>query len=214
MCIPGLFGGGGGDRAAEKLQQQQADQATADAKAKAEKLRTGMAGIDNAFGGFNEDYFSGLAKNYTDYATPQLKDQYDEAKKNIVYSLARKGNLASTTAGDQYALLDKENARNLTGISSTAGDYANSARRDVAANKNEVIGQLNSTYDADSSVNDALSRSRMLATPPSFSPLGNLFTNISALAAQNRLASDGRDQGGGGARTYGINPSSSYLRYG
>lgn len=212
MCIPGLFGGGNSDRAVASLQQKQADDATTAADLKAAKLRTGKAGIDSVFSGFNDDYFSGLAKNYIDYAVPQLNDQYSEAKKNIVYDLARKGNLNSTVAGDQYALLDKENARNLTGIGSTAGDVANSARRDVASNKNEVIGQLNTTYDTDSAVNDALSRSRMLAAPPSFSPLGNLFTNVTALAAQSRLQADGRDDGS--VRNYGYNPSSSYLRYG
>ena len=125
MCI---FGGGGGNRALEKQQQQQADQATADANAKAASLRTGMANINNAFGGFDDNYFANLAKNYTDYAMPQLADQYGDAKKNITFALARKGNLNSTVAGDQYALLDRENATNTTGIESAAQDYANQAR--------------------------------------------------------------------------------------
>lgn len=191
MCF-NIFGGGGGGaaRQSEKIAQQQADQAQADAAAKAEKLRTGMANIDNAFAPFDDTYFAGLAKNYTDYAMPQLQDQYDQAKKDITFALARKGNLNSTTAGDQYALLDRENALNTTNIYSTAQDYANQARSDVASNKSAVQSQLGSTYDADAANSDALERARVLTAPKGFSPLGQMFTNISALAAQSKLASD------------------------
>ncbi len=214
MCI---FGGGGGARAAEKLQQQQADEATADAQKKANALQVGMGNINTAFSGFDDNYFSGLAKNYTDYAMPQLQDQYDLAKKDITYSLARKGDLASTTAGDQQALLDKQNARNIVGVEGAGADVANQARRDVQANKQDVISQLNTTYDAGSANDMALSAAKSLAVPKSFSPIGQLFTNVSALAAQSKLASDGSTPGvypyGGntGAQIYGGGSASTLV---
>jgi hypothetical protein len=209
MCIFG--GGNGGAKALAAQQQQQATEARTDADTKAASLRTGMANINQAFGGFTDDYFNNLAKNYTDYATPQLQDQYDEAKKNIVYALARKGNLASSTYGDQLALLDRQNATAQTGIEGTASDYANQARRDVQSNKNDVISQLNSNYDADAANASALSSAKALAVPVSFSPLGNLFTNISAMAAQNKLASEGNPAATQyGAKLFGSSGGSSY----
>ena len=212
MCI---FGGGGGARAAEVQQQKQADEASADAAQKATALREGNANIDKAFSGFDDNYFNGLQRNYTDYAMPELQDQYDQSRKNIVYSLARKGNLNSTVAGDQYGLLDKELAKNMVGIEGAGADYANQARRDVQANKQDVIGQLNTTYDAASANDMALSASKALAVPKSVSPLGQLFTNVSALAAQSKLASDSATAGAYpygtvGAQTYGGGPTVAY----
>jgi hypothetical protein len=187
MCISS---GGGAARALQVQQQQQADEATADAQKKAASLQSGMANINDAFGGFDDNYFNNIATQYENYAQPQLQDQYDQAKKNIVYSLARKGNLNSSVAGDQYALLDKQNATDLTGIESAANSLANNARQTVQSNKQDVIGQLDSTYDADAANSAALSAAKSLAAPVSFSPLGTMFSNIAATAAQAKLASD------------------------
>lgn len=212
MCIFG--GGNSGAKQLAAQQQQQADQARADTNRKNAALQTGMGNIDAAFQGFDDNYFNNLAKNYEDYAKPQLQDQYDQQKKNLIYALARKGNLNSTVAGDQQALLDQQNARNLTGIESTGMDYAAQARRDVQAARNDVTGQLNSSYDADAANTAAMAAAKSLAVPVSFSPLGNLFTNVSALAAQNKLATDAGPANSNnpsyGARLFGQRYSSSY----
>jgi hypothetical protein len=176
-----------------------------------------MANIDTAFAPFDDNYFAGIQSKYNDYALPQLQDQYNQAKNNIVFSLARKGNLNSSTAGDLYGELDRENATNLVGIEGAGKDYANQARSAVEANRKDITGQLNTTYDADSANNLALTAAKSLAVAkPSFSPLGQLFQNISAVAAQNRLASDPYGAAGptGGARTFGSGASPSYSRYG
>lgn len=206
MCI---FGGDGGSKALARQQQQQADEARADATARAGRIQTGNANIDQTFGQFNDDYFNKLSKSYLDYAQPQLDDQYTNAKKYITYALARNGTTHSSIAGDEFGDLAKQYATNETGLNSTAADYANRARADVAANKSSVIGQLNASGDADAATTAALSASRVLAAPPSFSPLSALFTNVSALAAQNKLASDSNPATSSGARLYGA-PSTSY----
>jgi hypothetical protein len=206
MCFS--FGGGGGAKALAAQQQKQADEARQDTERKAAALRKGSANIENAFSGFNDDYFSNLSKSYTDYAMPQLQEQYDEQKKNLIYALARKGNLNSSVYGDQLALLDKQNAANISQIEGTGADYANKARQGVQSARNNVTAQLNSTYDADATNAAAAQEARTLAAPVTFSPLQNLFSNVSALAAQTKLASggDARTSGGGtsfGARLFG-----------
>lgn len=216
MCI---FGGGdGGAKALAAQQQQQADQARADATAREARINTGKANIDQAFSGFGDDFFNTLSKNYLDYAQPQLEDQYTQAKKNITYALARGGNTHSSAAGDQFGQLAKQYSTNQTGISGTAADYANQARRDVAADKSDVTNQLVATGDADAANAAALSAAKSLAVPISFSPLGSLFSNVSALAAQSKLAADATIPGygggvggtGAGARLYGASGPGSY----
>jgi hypothetical protein len=205
MCFFG--GGSGGAKAQAAQQQQQADEARADADKNAAALTTGKANIDSAFSGFDDNFFNGLAKNYTDYATPQLEGQYGLAKKNITYALARNGTTRSSIAGDEFGQLAKQYATNQTGIAGTGASYASKARSDVQSNKADVTNQLFASNEADSANVAALSAAKSLATPPSFSPLGNLFTNISAVAAQNKLASDASGGYGGGARLYNTGTS-------
>lgn len=193
--------------------QTQADQTKSDADARAAAIATGKQNIDSAFGGFNDDFFNGLAKNYTDYAQPQLDDQYTQAKKNITYALARNGTTNSSIAGDEFGTLAKQYATNETGVAGTGANYANSARQSVAADKNDVTNQLIQSGDADAANISALSAAKVLAVPPTFSPLGTLFTNVSAVAAQNKLASDSNLSPGSvaGARLFGASSPSSYV---
>lgn len=207
MCIPGLFGGDGGSKELARQQQREADQARADAERKAAALRTGMSSIDSAFSAFDDAYFDNLSKSYLDYAKPQLDNQYKDQSDNITYALARGGNLNSSVKGDLFGKLDKQYALNLTGINSNASDVANNARRAVQSNRNDVVNQLNATYDTDAARTSALAAAKTLAVPQSFSPLANLFTNVSALAAQNKLMSDSTG-GNMGARMFGgVSPS-------
>lgn len=213
MCI---FGSGSSAQASAQMaaqnqqaqtaqMQQQADQTAADAKTRADAITTGKQNIDSAFGSFDDNFFNNLSKSYTDYAQPQLDDQYNYAKKNITYALARNGTTNSSMAGDEFGQLAKQYATNQTGISSTGANYANSARAGVAADKSDVTNQLISSGDADAANTAALSAAKVLQVPPSFSPLGSLFTNVSALAAQNKLASDSNATGYGnvGAQLFG-----------
>jgi hypothetical protein len=178
-----------------QLAQGQANQAAADAAQKQQAITTGMTNINNAFAGFDQNYFDSLAKNYTDYATPQLQDQYNLQKKNIIYNLARGGNLGSSVYGDQMALLDKQNAQDMATIQGTGQDYANTAKQNVQSAKQNVVNQLNTTYDVAGTNTEALQQAQLMAATPSFSPLGSMFANVSALAAQNKLASQGYGAG-------------------
>ncbi len=207
MCF-NIFGDGGASRRAEQLAQQQATEKRTEETNKANSLRSGMEGINKAFGGFDDAYFDRLKTDYMDYAQPQLEDQYKDAKKNIVYALARKGSLNSSVMGDQQAILDRQNATNLTGITGTANDIANTARGQIASNKNQVVSQLDATYDDSAAVSDAMERSRMLAVTPSFNPLGKMFGDIAAQAAQAKTAASSNPANspyyaGGGYGNYG-----------
>jgi len=206
MCIMG--DGGAGAIAAK--QQQQADQARADANKRAADIQTGQANIDNAFSAFDDNYFNGISKKYLDYAQPQLDDQYDYAKKNLTYALARNGTTHSSIAGDEFGQLAKQYATNQTGINSNASDVANNLRSQVNSQKASVTNQLLNSADADAASASALAAAKTISATPSFSPLGNLFTNVAALAAQNKLASDSTPSYATGAKLFGGNSGIGY----
>ena len=68
----GFYGGGGGGGdggAAEARRQEELRQA---------RIREGMQNIESAFSPFNDQYYAGKAKAYSDYYLPQLKQQFDD----------------------------------------------------------------------------------------------------------------------------------------
>ena len=73
MCMPtGGGGGSGSDAAAQQQQQEQARQA---------RIKAGNASIDKTFGQFDDNFYAGRSKAYTDWAQPQLEDQYANQRK-------------------------------------------------------------------------------------------------------------------------------------
>lgn len=168
MCIGG--GGGGDGGAGEARAREEARQAS---------IRTGMGNIDSAFAGFNDDFFNARGKAYTDYAMPQLDEQWGKAQEDLTYGLSRSGLLNSSAAAEKMADAKRDYDRQRQAIESTGLDYANQARGDVERNRSDLVAQLNATADPTSAAQAAANRAGMLSASPGFQPLGQLFQNLS-----------------------------------
>lgn len=165
------------------------------------KIRSGTAEIDKIFGDqFNDDFFKGRQDAFTDYAKPQLDDQFGEAKKQLTFALARKGTLDSTMRGQKEADLQKEYDNNARAVADRALAYGSEARGNVESSRADLIKMLNSTGDVEGSVNSALSRANSLSAPDAFSPLGPLFANFSAGLAQQAALERAAAYSGGAIR--------------
>lgn len=169
MC----FGGGGGDGGAA--------QARADEEARQARIRQGMAALDKGFAGFNEGFYQNRAKQYLDYANPQLAKQYDSAQENLAFNLARSGLTASSEAARNTGELQRQYNLARGEVQGNALNTANDARRNVEANRAELIAQLQATSDPAATANQAIARANTLAAEQGFSPLGALFQNTTAL---------------------------------
>lgn len=184
-----------------------AAQARTDQTQRQARLDAGRNSIDQTFSQFDDKFYNDRKQAYLDYQTPQLNDQYMDAQKNLVFALSRKGNLNSSVAAEGFGGLGKQYARGNEAIQSGAADFSNQARRDVEANRSDVLAQLSSTENADAASADALSRARAITQQPTISPLGMLFTNLTGVAA-DRASGSPYGSPYGGASPYGTGGSS------
>jgi hypothetical protein len=131
-------------------------------------------------GGFNDDFFNKRRQSYIDYAMPQLESQADDARKELTFSLARSGNLESSTRGQKLGTLQKLYDTQAQNVADQGLSYATQARNSVEDARSNLIATLNATGDAQGASQAALSRAAILSQPAAYSPLGQLFTDFTS----------------------------------
>ena len=182
MCFSALFGGG--DNSANDIAQQQ----RADEVARQQRIKDGMASINNVFDnpttGFTPAFYAKQGQAYTDYATPQVQHDYGLAKDQEVYSLARSGLLDSTAGQKTNSELSYTNDKALTDIANQAQNTENAARSNVEQTRGNLVAELNASGDNAAAAAGAVRQAQNLYQPVGFSPLGNAFQGFtSGLAA-------------------------------
>lgn len=154
--------------------------------------------IEGAFARFTPDYYSKFTSDYTGNYIPEVDRQYNLAKQNLIFGLARSGIGQSQSAATQQGLLAEDRGRKVADISNQAIDAQTQLRNNVATAKSNLLNTALSdqtlgspitpgSADAISSAFDQTSRAlsqvrssagdviNTLAAPPNYSPLGNLF---------------------------------------
>jgi len=99
MCL----GGGGSNAMEEEYQRQLAEE-----EARQGRITQGKENIDAAFAGYGDDFYSGIASDYMNYANPQITDQYTDAMKALRIALARSGQMQSSERIDRENDLKKK----------------------------------------------------------------------------------------------------------
>jgi len=191
MCGGG--GGKGANRAAEEA-------AAREAKRQA-RISRGSQSIDSALAPFNDDFWAGRQKAYTDYASPYLNDQFADAKKNLIYALSRSGLLSSSIAGDRQRKLNEEYGKYKADVVNQGKSYVQKGRQDLESTRSNLLSQLTATENPESAATAAQSQALLLQQDPSFDPIGQfLFTAADGLEDNANRAT--------GYRGYASGPSS------
>ena len=191
------LGGSGNAAGAAQAQEKQREAAIA----------SGMATINKDFSTFTPKWFDQAATDYTNYATPQTMSQYQNTKNNLAYALARNGLTTSGAAATEGAALEKSKQQNLSTIANQAQNTENTLRTNVAAQKSNVVNELESSADPSAAAVQASSAVAGLSAPQAFQPIGQMFSDYTNtyLANQNAMAFNPQQQsiwgmltGGGG----------------
>ena len=134
MCNP--FGGGG-----NKAAQQAAAEQRRREEQRRRNINTGMASIDQALSGFDDEFFSGRETAFIENATPSLDEDFREAEKQLIFALSRGGLLRSTEAANRIRKLNSERAAFERDITSAGADFANQGRRGLETTRGIVTGK-------------------------------------------------------------------------
>ena len=130
---------------------------------------------------FDQKFYDQRRQAYIDNYTPQLAQQFSDARNQLSFALARAGLLRSSVASDKVARLNAENAVQTGTIANKAEDSVAQLRTTVEDERSNLINQLNVSADPAGTANLALARTSATASQPvSYSPLGDVFSGIAS----------------------------------
>jgi len=128
-------------------------------------------------GGFDDAFYNNYRQKVLDYYQPDEERQYNEAKRDLTYNLARAGTLQSSTAADKQGELGYNDALQKANIVANANTQTGNLKNQIQANKESLINQLYATEDPTLTAN--LAESSAAASrlqDPMLTPAAALFT--------------------------------------
>jgi hypothetical protein len=167
-------------------------------------------------GGFNDDFYGKYKQSVLDYYKPEVQRQYDNARSDLTFSLARTGNLNSSAAGQKQGALEYEKAIQDSNVINNADQQTSQLKSQVAGQKKSLIDQLYSTEDPTLAANLAQSSANGLQLQtPTLTPAAALFSPmLSAVGGAINSYTSPYGQGGGGSGITRPTTSSSSKAYG
>lgn len=163
----GLYGGGGDGGAQAALTQQQ------------KNIDAGTNQINQLFNQYNSDFYAKRGQDYTDWATPQVMQQFQNTKNQLAYSLARNGTLNSSMANTRGQQLQTNLNQQLNNVAQGAQAQINTLKGQVSDAKTNLVNQLISSNDPSIVATQGAALTAGLNTAPSFNSLGNMFSDWS-----------------------------------
>lgn len=214
--MSGFIGDLTGANAAKKASRE-AQIAQSNETQRENNIKAGAANVDAVFNGsFTPAFYDATKQNYLAYAQPQLDQQYQDAQKQLTFSLDRSGMLNSSARSQEQGKLQQQYDTNSQGIAQAADQSANLLRNNVEGARSSLIAGLGASGDVSGTVAQALQQANVLSATPQYSALGQLFGDTtSALAQQAQLDKQNALLGGTAIRSpysLGLNAASGAVK--
>lgn len=130
-------------------------------------------------GGFGDEFYGGIGKAVTDLGTTDITDQYNKARENLQYALARQGITTSSMANQGATDVEKAKAKAQGDLALQAKDAESQVRSQVDAERQAAISQLYATEDPTIAANTALTKAQNIrADQPDYNSLGDIFGSV------------------------------------
>lgn len=189
-------GGGGGDGgAAAREKERQA------------RIQANVDGINQAFTGYNDDYYNGVYNDTLSYYTPEVDRQYQDARKQATLALAKQGILSSDAGAEQLRKIEDTYKRGQSDAASRAMQARQDAMGTVERQRSTLLSQAQGGNNMDAGAIQAASDAARFAGPSG--NLGSLFGDVlSNIAAAGQGYTAGKAASGGSSLWF-ANPLSS-----
>jgi hypothetical protein len=158
------------DNSAEIARQKEAERQA--------RIAEGQSAIDNAFSGFNDDFYTGYQNDYLGYYNPQLDDQYSDAVKRLTLQLAQSGNLTGSVGANQLSDLQKYYDTQKTSVTNQALSAVNDLRGNIDNRKSTLYSDNRASADPGNASAAAASAAQALQPTAPTSPLGAVFSDF------------------------------------
>lgn len=178
------------------------------------RIAQGTTNIDNAFEGYNDDFFTGYQNDYSNYYNPQLDDQFTDANKKLTLQLAQTGNLTGSVGANQLADLQKHYDGQKTAIAGRAVDASNNLRGNIDNRKTQLYSSNRAAADPGNAASAAASAATSLQPAQESSPLANMFGDFFSNIGNNSAIKNKQSYNQGtGVQNYGGSGSNSSVSY-
>lgn len=153
------------------------------------KIRAGklFTAQNKTYEGFGDNFYNGVAKDYINYALPQLSDQYTAARDSIMFGLQNRGLQNSSSQDKAMSDLTITTGRQEQQIADNARAAANELRQSVERARQEAINQLYQTADPAGALQGAVSTASQFKVPQTFTPILNTFSQLANQYAMSQL---------------------------
>jgi hypothetical protein len=101
--------------------------------------------VNQTFAPYNDAYYNQYAKDYADALQPEVDRQYSQAHGQMVFGLARNGQLNSQAHADLQGSLDQARGRAMSDIATQASQASQNLRSQVGQAQNSILAQMLST---------------------------------------------------------------------
>lgn len=165
-----MCGGGGGDGGASELRAQE--------EARQARIRAATNQVNSTFSGFNDDLYSKVASDYSNYYTPEADKQYTDTLGRVRAQLSQRGLLDSTEGARQLGDLASFYEQTKGDIGNQARDFANQYRSSIEDARGGLLALAQGAPEIGAIANQASARANALTAPPAFSPVGDLFARF------------------------------------
>lgn len=146
--------------------------------ARQRRIVEGTADINRAFSGFTPEFYQQRAKQYVDYALPQVGKQYREARDLIGYNLANRGMFGGSASQKQWGDLSDKFAQAKQNIVDTGQQQAQALQSEVERARDTQLGFLYQSADPAGATAGATAAAASLTYPTTLPIVTQQFTDL------------------------------------
>jgi hypothetical protein len=153
---------------------------------RAERVRATSSEVNRTFDErFGPSYYKGIGDSFRNYYKPQIEDQFRDAGRSTKLRFAdiAGSSAANRTTADLY----RDKLRADSNVETGASDAQQAARSDVEGKRAQLIGMAEAGGSMENTA--ALARGAVVQ-PPTFSPIGDLFSKYANALQTTARAGD------------------------